>query len=366
MHLHKILLASTLLLFACKTSSRLPSSYDNTPVMLHLADIAQHDSIGFNFVKEIQELVYPRLLTGDLPLWENPNKEIIISKERFAQLEKTASRPFVQSRNLFIHEIWQIFKKNYDFATLGFSFTGESKYGKSINYGYVDIIDIISILKSKNIPSNANGSSTLTYWNALQSKKYDFNLVQFGLESFQQDQVLALKIKHQALRSNKVLRELYEIQEHKEIEYKVLSPAINSNKENANFYSTFEKFVNNNKQTILNAGGDEHFNHLMFVPWKIEGIEIIENWTKYNNIAFQELKSILLFIDGHSITLNKKQLEELNMKINLRGIEEYLSEKPFDFVLQRVNNEEVPPNKAQVYYEALLKNNWNNIKPRND
>ncbi len=334
--------------------------------MLYVSKDLQHDSIGFNFVAELQELVYPRLLTGDLPLWENPNKEIIVSKERFAQIEKGAAKPFVQSSNLFIHEIWQIYKKNYDFATLGFSFTGQSKYGKSINYGYVDIIDILDLLKSTPIPSNANGSSTLTFWNALHSKAYNFNLVQFGDESFKEDQVLALRLKHQAITSDKVLRELYQIEDVKSIEYKVLQPNINSNEENASFYSTFEKFVNENKQTILNAGGDAHFDHLMFVPWKIEAIEVAEEWRRYNSIAFQQLTRVSLFIDGHSITLNSKQLEELNIKINLRGLEEYLSEKSFDFVLQKVNDEEIAPNKSRLYYEALLNNNWNNIKPTHD
>ncbi len=362
MHLHKILLSIIVLLAACKSTSSLPKNYDYTPVLLHLSSVKQADSIGFNLVKELPQLLYPKLLTGDLPLWENSNKEVQITKNSFAEKEKQAISPFVGSNDLFIHEVWKIFKSNFEFGVLGFSFAGKTKFGEKINYGFIDAADIINLLKTTNIPCNANGSSTLSFWNALQSKQFHFNVVQFGKEDFKTNRTLAFELRDQAIKSDKIYREFYKIELDKEIEYKILHPNINSNEENANLYFTVQKLVNSNKQTILNAGGDEYFTHLMFVPWKIENIIVKERWTKYNNIPFQELLTVQLFIDKHSITLNKRQLEELNLKMNLQGIEEYLSEKSFSFILQRINSQEIAPQEADKYYKALRNNNWNKIK----
>ncbi len=361
MHFYRIFAILSIALLGCVSQSKAPRDYDYTPVMLHASSIKQADTLGFNIVNEIHELIYPRFLTGDLTLWENSDKQMKLSEERFLSAEKKAVVPFVRNNDLFIHEVWKIFKKNYDFGILGFSFSGKNKNGNSINYGYVDAIDLINLLKSENIPCNANGASALTFWNALHSKQYYFNIVQFGNNNFKTNPIMAFEIRNQAILDKKIHRNLYEIVIDKEIEYKVLSPSINSSPENNNFYQVMEKGINGNKQTILNAGGAKYFSHLKYVNWKIDNIVVTEQWTKRNKLPFQELTSIQLFIDKHPITLSKEQIEELNIKINLQGIEEYLSEKPFNFLLQRINSQEIVPQNADNYYKALQTKNWRHI-----
>jgi hypothetical protein len=302
------------------------------------------------------------LLTGDLPIWETSEKTYQVNLKQFLLKEKSAAWSFVQSKDLFIHEFWKIFKKNFEFGVAGISFTGKARNGKDINYGYVDAKDVIDLLKSRNIPTNVNGAASLTYWDAIHTKKYPFNLVQFGKNDFKQDKLLSFYLKEQAINDPKIHRSLVEVAIDKEIEYRVIKPNITSNEENEVLFNSLTKVINNNKQTILNAGGDEYFSHLMFVPWKINDIIITEHWTKYKNIPFQELKSVMLFVDGHPITLDNNQLQELNAKVNLQGIEEYLSEKSFDFVLQRINSEEFLPSRSEDYYKALLTKNWKYIK----
>jgi hypothetical protein len=119
--------------------------------------------------------------------------------------------------------------------------------------------------------------------------------------------------------------------------------------------------VNENKQAILNASSSSYFKDIMFLPWKIDNITVTEQWSKYKNISFQELLSVELFIDKKAITLSKKQLEELNVKINLQLLEEYLSEKRFSFLLEKINDQEIAPQQSENYYQALLTKPWNNI-----
>ena len=63
-------------------AAKLPKSYTSTPALLHISAIKQHDSIGFNIVKALQELIYPKLLTGDLALWQGSDKKKIVMKKK--------------------------------------------------------------------------------------------------------------------------------------------------------------------------------------------------------------------------------------------------------------------------------------------
>ncbi len=360
MRLLKYFILFSVLALGCK--SNLPFGYDYTPVLLHLDKNKQHDSIGYNLASEIPKLVYAKILSNDIALWSSPDKQVQITPNSFIEMEKTAMYPFVESNNFFIHEVWRIYKRNYSFGVIGFSFAGETRSGRKINYGYIDATDVIELMRARNIPSNANGSGYLSFWDALHSKTYNFNLVQFGKDDFKANPMRSFELKDQAIYSSKIKRNLYQIRLDKEIEYKILSPSINSNPDNSTLYKTFEKFVNDNKQTILNAGGDEYFTHIANTEWKIDNIIITEKWSKFNSLPFQELLKIQLFIKGKGITLKKKDLDEMGIKINLQGPEEYLSGKSFSFVIMRINNQEILNQDSEYYYQSLLNGKWNKLK----
>ncbi|MDC1395622.1 hypothetical protein N8368_03840 [Bacteroidia bacterium] len=360
--MNKIFILFLIFTLGCQAQKKIPKNYDFTPVMLHLSESRQHDSIGYNLVRAIPELLYPKILTGDLAIWETSDKKYILGAEQFTKLEKTADRPFVRNKDLFIHEFWKIFKKNYEFGVQGFTFTGTSKKGKTINYGYVDAPDIANLLSTEYIPCNANGSSQLTYWDALHSKTYQFNLIQFGNDNFKTNPRKSTDLQYQAVHDPKILRELTSIKSKKEIVYRVLPPSINSNSENKSFYLIMQDYLNKNKQTILNAGGAEYFKENLYKPWKIENITMTEVWTKYKNIPFQEFSSIEFFIDQRAIKLTNKQLEEMDVRINLQGFAEYVSEKRFSFLIEKINDQEMAAQNSDQLYNALLRNPWNKVR----
>jgi hypothetical protein len=345
----------------CSYAAKLPKSYEKTPALLHVSSLKQHDSIGFNLVQALQELIYPKLLTGDLALWEGSDKKKIVEAQNFRALERNARLPFVSSNDLFVYEYWEIFNKIFTFDIQGFSFTGTTKAGKKINYGYVDIQDITNLLKNTTIPANASGSADLSFWNALHSKSYSFHLVQFGHNNFKSNLRASLQIQYQALQDPSINRAFTKIVPVKKINYKVLAPDINSNLENKNFYRIFTETVNKNKQTILNNTAADHFQTILFLPWEIDQINILEKWSKYKNIPFQELESVELIIDKNSVILSSKQLEELGIKLNLQSLEEYISEKRFSFLLDEINTQEISPQQSETYYKLLLTNPWNKI-----
>ncbi len=338
-----------------------PKNYEVTPALLHVDALSQADSVGFNLTTGIAELIYPRILTGDIPLWEDSKRRIILDPQLLIISEKNAKVPFVNVSDMFLHEYWQLFKRNFDFSVEGFSFIGQDKNGKKINYGYVHCPDLILLLQSEKIPTNANGPANLTFWDALHSNTFNFNLVQFGANDFIRNPRLSAALKYQAISDKKIFREFYTLDNTKRITYRVLHPDINSNKENKGFYKIIEQYINDNKQTILNAGGDAYFSHISNKPLQVVNITVYENWGKFKNIPTQTIEGIDLFIDKHSIHLSINQLREMNVQINLQGLEEYLSEKRFDFLVETINNQEVPAHKSEKLYNALINSPWNKI-----
>jgi hypothetical protein len=364
MHLSKGLFLGLLsIVLGCAPLNRntIPKSYDVTPVLLYATSAKQADSIGFNIVQGIAELLYPRILTGDIPLWEHSSKKLIVGPTQMQKMEKRAARPFVSGTDIFIHEYWQLFKRNFDFVVKGISFIGSEKDGTIINYGFIDGPDIISLLKSEHIATNASGPARLTYWDALHSNTFRFNLVQFGAHDFKKNPRMSPALQYQALHDERIFREFYALENTKQITYRVLSPRINSNNENLAFYTAIEKYVNANKQTILNAGGDAYFSHILLKRWVVENIAVKESWSKYKDLPLQNLDELVLFIDKHAITLTAEQLTEMAVQVNLQGLEEYLSEKRFDFLLEQINNQEIQPQKSELFYKALLSKPWNKI-----
>lgn len=358
MPLYKIAVVG-MLLMACQ--AKVPRAYDFTPVLLHLDKFKQHDTLGFNLASEIPKLLYAQILSEDIALWASPSKKIKISKDDFLKMESSANAPFVESQHFFIHELWQIHKANFRFGVLGFSFTGESMSGRKINYGYVDANDVISLMRIRDIPTNANGASGLSYWDALHSMHFDFDLVQFGKEDFKDNLMRSFLLEDQAIRDPKIRRDFSPIPLQKEIEYRVINPSLNSNEENKILYQAMENFVNENKQTILNAGGSQFLSHLMFQNWTIDQIVVKERWTRYNKLPFQELLSVQLFIEGKPVELKKSDLEEMDVRIKLQGVEEYLSGKTFSLSLQRINDQEIQAKESDDYYRALWENDWNKL-----
>ncbi len=248
MRFYKSIILLILGLSACvSTQSGMPINYDFTPVLIHLDSEKQNDSIGFNLATAIPELLYPRILTGNLAIWTDSKKRSVQGPQRIIVLEKIATRPFVRNKDLFVHQYWQVFKRRFDSGVQGFTFTGETAYGSHINYGYIDAPDVISLLKREYIPNNMNGSSKITYWEALHSMKYDFNLVQFGKNNFKSNAKASSMIKYQAMYDPKIRREFEELNTDKYITYSITAPDRTTNTENEQVFKTLSYYINQNR-----------------------------------------------------------------------------------------------------------------------
>lgn len=121
-------------------------------------------------------------------------------------------------------------------------------------------------------------------------------------------------------------------------------------------YTETENGINSNKQIILNINKKPFEPKDLIEYWKINTIRVIEKWSNYKNIPLQELEYLIIEVNGKDYKLSRHQIEELELSINLQGISEYLSEKNFDFIIEKINSETIPPQKSEEMYIKLIRN----------
>ncbi|MEZ4804259.1 MAG: hypothetical protein R2852_01890 [Bacteroidia bacterium] len=178
----------------------------------------QEDTNGFNLVEYLPELFYNAINSGQVTLWDSPKKQIAISPIALKQIEQTNNVAFAHISNLFINELWSGTLRKTEFVIMGFSFLAESKNGK-VSFGYIELSEALGILSKNYIPCNVNGPANLTYIDALYSRRYEFNLLQFGTRDFSVNPSSSISIKKDAFYSKKKVVGLYKFKQTKEVTY---------------------------------------------------------------------------------------------------------------------------------------------------
>src|SRR5690606_33397921 len=133
-------------------------------------------------------------------------------------------------------------------------FLAESNKGR-ISFGYVDLQESFDILGKNNIPCNVNGPANLSYLEALYSRRYNFNLLQFGSNDFSKSLDQSLRIKKDAFYSKKKVQGLYRIPDTKMVTYSIEKNAGIEGDMGVECIKSIEYFLNENKEILFNIGG---------------------------------------------------------------------------------------------------------------
>lgn len=350
------------LLFAFGASAK--RGYDYTPVLIHLNKDKQHDTVGFNLVEHLPEVIHKRILSGEVTLWGSPLKKIKISVDRLAQLEAESGTKFLENNDLFINEYWKLFRKQFEFHVTGFTFFNRSEDGKPVNYGFVDADDIKSVLASLIIPCNANGVRNLSYWDAILSKRYHFDLVKFGKVDFAKSPERSIKLKHQAFYCEKIKHNALVLDDEKHVFSSILKSGKYSKNQNYKIYEGLEKFLNENKQELFNLAEEGMFNHLdPNLTFRVDQIDIIELWDKSKDGKItRKLVAMTLVVNGKKLkTMNSSDLKALDFLIEFKPFVEYIQSEDYEFIITRVNTQDIIGFQAKGVQQALETKPWHLI-----
>lgn len=335
------------------------AGFDYTPVLVHLNRASQNDTIGFNLVEEIPQLFYRRILNNEITLWDSPNKQVKISPEALLAIERSTSTSMLNLKDLFLNEIWKHFRREFEFNIVGFTLMNNNEGGQKVIYGFVDAEEVKLLLKSLIIPTNANGAAHLTYWDALYSASYSFNVVQFGKNSFQKNMMQSLELENELFHNAKIKSNQVILKEQKEIQYFMLP----NNEKNKVLFESLNSYLKNNKEFFFNQGGSEIYSP--FDPSKtieISKIEVVEFRQKTNQFQRANIEKLIIYVNGKPLNaLDQTSLGKIDVLIDFKSVSDYINTHQNLIILTKINNQEVPPIFSSYYLQALENMDWNKI-----
>jgi hypothetical protein len=359
--LYKALLYIAVILSSIDSHAR--KLYTEVPALIHLNRSEQEDTNGFNLVEYLPGLFYTAINNGTLTLWDSPKKQIAISSAALRNIESSNSISFSRVENIFLNELWTSSRRKTEFVIMGFSFLSESPNGK-VSIGYIDAADALGLLTSNYIPTNVNGPALLTYMDALYSRRYNFNLLQFGSRDFTVNPASSFEIKKDAFYSRKKVNGIIHLPQTKLMTYVIEKNPGMENDPGTACISSIEKFINENKEVLFGMGGGQYFDYKkqQGSDVTITRVEVTEIWEKKGNLIIYKPYQIRIFANNRPLeTLSFDAVAKWDLLINFKTLEDVLMEKAFQYTIYKCNKELIPFEESNLYLKALREYKWTQV-----
>ena len=344
------------------------SSWSQTPVLLRVVSAEQHDTLGCNVVSEITELTYKLIMSGQAKLWDSPDKEIQITGSTLRDIEKASNTSFTKQPIIYIYEFWSGSGRSLKSVTNGFTFSSKGKAGEEVSYGYFDFKDIQDIVFNSPVNCNANGNLNTTLAYFLTGKNYAYHIVQYGETVI--DNISG---------SEKIKNELTGGMGHfpnsaaasDEIPQKIVTWFVDADNNtdgqkylNARrFGNAIEDFLKENKEVFFNLGGDHIITHVNEKSTlHVTKIEVREVWKKIDNQVLYDPVSILIYVNDSALSsVLYREMIKMDVKIGLKSWVDFIREKQFPIILQKINGQVIKRTDSYLYQKALLTTDWHRI-----
>ncbi|HYG14736.1 MAG TPA: hypothetical protein VEC12_03215 [Bacteroidia bacterium] len=333
-------------------------AYRDVIVLTHLNKDEQHDTFGFNLVTSIPALVYSLLEKDMVTLWDSPRKDVKITFQSLKNIEASTKTFFRKTDDIFFNEVWSSNRRKTQFNILGFSFINKNDKGEQVSYGFVDIEDIDEILGDSILYTNANGGDSISYFTAIYSRNYHFNLVQFGQNTFKDNLLKSIQVKEKAFSKKKKIINKIELPGRKRVYYEIVKSW-----RGETYYRGIENFLNENPEFFFNNGGGHIFSYLGrdFI-FSISKIEVEEIWEKTGNGIVHSPQNIILYFNTaktHPIRIDA--FAKYGLKLDFQEIKTSLASKNFEYLIKKINHQEIMPAQSGKYIRALDSYFWTQI-----
>lgn len=334
------------------------------PVLLMVRSSEQADSSGCNFVQELTSLIYNEIVNKRVILWDSKSKEIQLTPSTLLQIEKNSQVSFKQLETMFVYELWEAGKKEVVTRTLGFSFTHRSEKG-DVSFGYVDYADVEKTLLSNRINTNANGIYSSTYTTYVLNKKYAFNIVQFNGQPVKTtgESSDILKTYVGSLPFNSSLLGYYPPDKFVSSIIDTFTEGTDSKSINSRaLVKSIETFLATNEEEFYNLGGDRILSYLQKNKIRVTRVEVNEMWRKIAGELKIETRSVTIFVNDSALkTLSPEEYTALGIVIGERPLQEVLDERDFNYIITRINSQQIRRQDSYIYQRALLNADWNRV-----
>ena len=338
-------------------------SAEEIPVLSYLQKNHQSDSIKGNLLNILPDLLYGKILNGQVILWDSPKKQIKISAESLKNIENASRTKFSESINLFIYENWNIKKKEVENKIIGLAFTNKDGKGEDVSYGFIDYNDIAVWMKKTPMPSGADGFYKINIDQKIKNKEYNYSILQYGSKIIKTAD--SKKLINETFKERKIVSDAPSIKEEKMISYSIENTSRIEGREVENsrlFFRAVEDFLKSNEEVYFNMGGQKISSHLQHTKFKVDRIEINEIWKKNDGKIDYAPESIRISVNGNFLEpIGIKELMSWNMQLGFRTADDFIKEKNFYYILFKINEQDIKTYDALKYAKALASEDWRNI-----
>ncbi len=336
--------------------------FDYTPTIIQVNKHNQNDTVGFNLVESSYALFYEKIVSEKITLWDSPAKKVKISSGAFLKMEAQNGIRFVESEDLFIYEYWRLYKKKFESEIIGFSFFSRNQSNEKFNFGYIDALEVKTLLSSKIIPATINGSSNITFWQALNSKVYQFNIAKFGTLDLVKNPSKAFEIKEQIFNSPKIKTNQYIIQPAKDIEYFVY-PSVDNTTGSYWLCQSIQTFYQNNR-SVYAAESESEISQTDSSELIVTRVDVTETWLKDECGVITYVPNLIqVFINGKPLKrIPISYMEHKQILVQFKPLHEFIRDKNFKYTIKRINSEPIYAHEAEDIAIALPEKPWNKIK----
>ena len=336
------------------------------PVILRVTAAEQADSIGCNFVQELCRITYDAILSGNVKLWNSSNKEFHIIAQSLKEIDASANTSFLNQEVIFIYEMWSNSNKELKSTTSGFLFSNRNSKGEDVEYGYVEYTDLQEFLMRERVVTNANGNFNSNLASFLNSKNYNYQFLQFAgkvinnitdSKKIRDEYIGNLRFNISAFSLNEVPQKLVVWTLDKSTE--APSEKVNHGNE---LLTAINEYLKNNQEVFFNLGADKLPNFTQKTKWKVTKIEVNELWKRVGGDILYDPLGLIIYINDTPLSeIPYKDLLKLEIKVNNLLLINYIRLKDFNYVIRKINQQEITRSQSYLYQKALIQSPWNKV-----
>jgi len=349
-------------LFLLYCNCNISNAFVDKAVMIHTRLTGQHDTVGFNLAQELPDFIYLQLKQGKLTLWDSPKKQTKINFVALQQIEKASNTAFNNCSDIFLHEFWNCSKRSLSFVIAGFSFAYKNQEVFA-PFGYIDAKEAFNLLAKTPIPCNANAPADLTFWEAINSKRYAFNIVQYGGRTFEKKPMDAVKLRDKIFNGKRKLIPGIPWLETKNIGYELVDDLAIDKDWSIDVKKGIEELLNKDKNIVNMHGGSAYFDTGNYRGYfAVTGLEIHETWQKREGLVFYFIDSMIVYVNNKRLTaFSNTEIDNLRVTIRFKTISDILKEKNFKISIFKINRNFIEPKNKEAYKKALESYKWTQI-----
>jgi len=336
--------------------------YVDKPVLSHVRISGQHDTFGFNLAMHLPDFIYEQVKAGQLTLWASPKKITRLNFSALQEIERSSNTKFKNCSDVFLHEFWDCSKRKLSFVIAGFSFMYNSGEVRK-PYGFIDAQEAFRLLASNLIPCNPNAPADLTYWEAINSKRFNFTIVQYGRKQFASKPMESVELKNKIFDGKRKMDPKIPWPNSKLIIYELEDDYLIDHDYSQYLKKGLEKYFNKNRSLIQSHDPGNFYDSGDYKGYfQVTGLQIHETWSKRGPLFLSYVDSMVVYINNKKMmAFTVEEIRNFNMKIRFKSVIDILKEKSFKLNIISINNVLIDPKNQALYKKGLEEYKWTQI-----